>query len=117
MGGDSFYIMIDLFVTACGIYIIAQYLFMVRTKELRQNMLIPKETRVEHCKDVQGYIQTMATKQLVFGIATTVCGAITLVQDLMGDYNLYVSMAAMVIFLVLCIWYGRASKKAIEKFW
>ncbi len=117
MNDNSFYIMIDFFVTACGIYIIAQYLFMIRTRELRQNMLIPKEISVKHCKDVEGYIKTMGTKQLIFGLAATICGAISLVQDMLGDYNLYISMTAMVIFLILCFWYGRASKKAIERFW
>jgi len=113
----SFYLMIDIFVTGCGIYVVVQYLFMARTHELRKNMLLPKEIPVERCKDVEGYIQAIGKKQLVFGLAATICGIISLLQDLLGSVNIYISMTAMVVFIVLCIWYGRASKQAIEKFW
>ncbi|MCD8338323.1 MAG: hypothetical protein LUD18_13855 [Lachnospiraceae bacterium] len=117
MSDNVFFIMIDIFVTICGIYVIAQYIFMVTTHELRKNMMLPKELPIERCKDQQGYIKAMGTKQLLFGVAATVCGLISLMQDLLGSYNVYVSMAAMVIFVVLCLWYGRASKKAIAEFW
>ncbi|MCD8397133.1 MAG: hypothetical protein LUD12_08135 [Lachnospiraceae bacterium] len=117
MSDSVFYIMIDIFVTISGIYIIAQYIFMVATKELRKNMLLPKEIPIERCTDQKGYIKAMGTKQLIFGIAATACGLISLMQDLLGAYNMYVSMAAMVIFIVLSLWYGRESKKAISKFW
>ncbi|MCD8015193.1 MAG: hypothetical protein LUG99_18865 [Lachnospiraceae bacterium] len=117
MTDNSFYILIDVFVAGCGIYVIAQYLFMVKTRSLRQNMMLPKELSVEKCKDVEGYIKAIGTKLLLFGIAATVCGCISLVQDFAGFYNIYVSMGAMVVFIVLCIWYGRESKKAIDKFW
>ncbi|MCD7954370.1 MAG: hypothetical protein LUG93_01130 [Lachnospiraceae bacterium] len=117
MSSVSFYIMIDFLIIGCGIYIIAQYAFMARTHELRQNMMLPKELHIARCKDVEGYIRTIGKKQLAFGIASTVCGVLSLVQDLVGSVNIYISMAAMVIFIVLCIWYGRESKKAIEKYW
>ena len=117
MTGDSFYILVDILIFGCGIYIIAQYLFMVRTRELRQNMMLPKELSIKRCKDVEGYIKAIATKQLIFGIAAALCGMISLVQDIMGFYNIYVSMTAMVVFIVFCIWYRRESKKAIEQFW
>ncbi|MCD7834694.1 MAG: hypothetical protein LUH00_12025 [Lachnospiraceae bacterium] len=117
LSDSVFYIMIDIFVTICGIYVIAQYIFMVTTKELRKNLMLPKELPIERCKDQKGYIKAMGTKQLLFGIAATVCGLISLMQDLLGAYNMYVSMAAMIIFIVLVLWYGRASKKAIAEFW
>ncbi|MCD7882593.1 MAG: hypothetical protein LUI87_02625 [Lachnospiraceae bacterium] len=117
MSSDAFYIMIDLFIIGCGIYIIAQYIFMARTHELRQNMMLPKELPIARCKDVKGYIHDVGKKQLVFGIASTVCGVISLAQDLVGNVNIYISMTAMVVFIVLCVWYGRESKKAIEKYW
>ncbi len=109
--------MIDFFVTACGIYVIVQYLLMIKTRELRQNMLIPKEISVKKCKDAEGYIKATGTKQLIFGLAAVISGAIGLAQDMLGNYNFVLSMAVMVIFLILCFWYGRASKKAIEQFW
>lgn len=117
MTDSSFYIIIDLIVAACGIYVIAQYVFMVRTHELRQNMMLPKELAVKRCKNVDGYIKAIGTKQLIFGIAAVVCGIINLAQDLLGLYNIYVSLASMLVFVVFCIWYGRASKKAIKEFW
>ncbi|MCD8021635.1 MAG: hypothetical protein LUF30_01145 [Lachnospiraceae bacterium] len=114
---DGFYMIIDVFVAICGVYVIAQYIFMVRTQELRQNMMIPKNFDVKRCKDVKGYIKAIGKKQLLFGIAATICGLISLAQDVFGFYNMYVSMTAMVVFIVLCIWYGRASKNAMDQYW
>ncbi len=117
MSDNSFYIIIDFFVAACGVYVVVQYLLMIKTGKIRQNALLPKDISADHCRDAEGYIKAIGIKQLVFGLAATICGTISLVQDLMGVYNMYLSLASMVVFLVLCVWYGRASKKAIEQFW
>ncbi|MCD7737067.1 MAG: hypothetical protein LUI07_08940 [Lachnospiraceae bacterium] len=117
MTDSSFYILIDLFIAGCGIYIIVQYILMIRSRELRQNMMMPKDLKLEKCRDVEGYIHEIGTKQLVYGIVAVLCGGAGLAQDAIGLYNVYVSTISMVVFFILCIWYGLASKKAIEKFW
>ncbi|MCD7818027.1 MAG: hypothetical protein LUH07_03105 [Lachnospiraceae bacterium] len=114
---SSLYTIIDIVVAACGIYVIVQYILMVRTHQLRQNMLLPKDLQIKRCKDVDGYIKAVGSKQLVFGISGTVCGVVSLLQDVYGYYNVFVSMGVMALFIILCVWYGRASGKAIKEFW
>ncbi|MCC8067970.1 MAG: hypothetical protein LIO94_12855 [Clostridiales bacterium] len=117
MTDGSFYTLIDLFVIGCGIYTVVQYILMVRTGELRQNMLLPKDIQIGKCKDTKGFIKAIGVKQLAFGIVATICGIVGLVQDVMNIYNVYVYMTTMVLFLVFCVWYAYGSKKAIEAFW
>ncbi len=114
---SSIFVLIDVLVLACGIYMIYQYIMLLRTRVLRQNMLMPKDLQVNKCKDVEGYIQVMGPKMLVFGIAAIVTGGLDMFQDAFGVYGSILSLIVMVVFVVLCFWYGFASRKAIRRFW
>ncbi len=112
-----FYVIIDLLVIVCGIYIIVQYIMMTRSGTIRQNMLMPRDLQIKKCKDVDGFIQAVAGKQLILGISALICGAVGVIEDSRTSPNVVISFIIMVVFVVLCFWYGFASKKAIEEFW
>lgn len=115
MTDTSFYMIIDFFILAYGIYVLYQCIWMIRTGKLQQNMTLPKDLDVNKCKDSAGYIRFIGKKQLLFGLATVICGAIGLAQDATGVYDMYLGI--MVIFILLCIWYGWVSRQATQKFW
>ncbi len=114
---DSFYMFIDIMVVICGVYVVYQYIMMIRTEQIRENMLLPKDINIKKCKDVQGYIKSIGPKQLAFGIAATVCGIVGIIQDMYEIVSISLSLIIMVVFVAVCIWYGVAAKKAVDKFW
>lgn len=117
MGADSFYLIMDLIFTACGVYVIYHSILMMATKELRQNMMFPKDLDIKKCQDVPGYIRAVGIRQLVFGIAAMICGLIGIIQDRTGDVSVVVTFALIALFLAAAIWYGVAMKKAMVQFW
>ncbi len=114
---SSFFVIVDLLVVACGIYMIYQYVMLLRTHDLKQNMLMPKDLEVKKCKDVDGYIKMMGPKMITFGVAAVVTGGLDMLQDMQGIFGSLVSLIIMIIFVVLCFWYGMASRKASKMFW
>lgn len=117
MNSTSFYGVMDLLITLCGAYVIYQYIIMASSHTIRQNMLMPKDLDVKKCKDVEGYIRFIGVRQIGFGATAVICGIIGLVQDFMGVYNMPVSIGSIIVFLLFCIWYGKAMMDAQKKFW
>ncbi len=111
----SFYFLIDLLVFGCGVYVIWQYVHMIRTREISSSML-PKDIPATRCKDVDGYISEVGTRMLVFGITATICGIVDLAQDILGYDNIIFSLIVMAVFLVVCFWFGFASRNAMKKY-
>ena len=114
---NSFYILMDMIIIAFGAYVIYQYAVMVKTGKIQQNMLLPKDINVKKCKDPQGFIKYMGMKQLLFGLATLLCGGIGLVQDYTGTANQAAYLLTIGVFVAFTVWYVVAMKKAIKQFW
>ncbi len=117
MDMGSMFSLVDMLVVACGLYVIYLCIDMMRTREVKQNMLLPKGLDAKKCKDVEGYIHQLAPKQLVLGILALVCGVAGLLQDLAGLVNAYVYMGALILFFIYAVWYAVYMKKVIRKFW
>ncbi len=117
MSGDILYLLIDLFVAGFGVYVIAQYIYMKTTHELRSNALFPRDLDVNRCKDKDGYIKYIGTRQLLYGIVAMICGIADIAKDTIDFYNAATSLIIMVIFLAVTIWYAFAIRKATRNFW
>lgn len=114
---NSMYMLMDLVIAGFAVYILYQYIVMVKSKEIRANMLLPKELEVKRCKDQAGYIKYIGPKLLAFGLTTLICGVIGLVQDYTGTSYTAVYMGSIVVCLACIIWYTRSMKKAVKEFW
>lgn len=107
----------DLLILAAGVYVIVHYIIMVTSGTLRQNMLLPKDINVNKCKDTKAYIQSVGTKQLIFGISAMLCGILGLIQDYTQKFGSWGFMVVMVLFLAIAAWYSAALKKAFKTYW
>lgn len=118
MDTSSLFSLVDMVVVACGVYVIYLCLEMKTTGKIKQNMLMPKGLDVMRCKDVQGYIQAIAMKQLVLGVLAFGCGILGLLQDFgVGFVNSAIYLSFLLVFAVYVVWYTIYMKKVIRKFW
>ncbi len=112
---STFYFVIDFVIIGCGVYIIGQYMTMVRKHEVGQSML-PKNVPASRCKDIDGYIKKVGPRMIGCGVALVLCGFLDLMQDILMIENLVFSIAVMVVFLVVIFWYGFGLRKAVEDY-
>ena len=117
MNTTSMFGIMDLIVIGGGIYVLYQYVIMVTSRHLKPNVLFPKELNLKKCKDVEGFIHYVGLKQLIFGIVALVCGIIGLIQDYTQSFGAAWYMGAIVVFLVVAVWYSMAIKTAIKLYW
>lgn len=117
MNTNSIYALIDVMIVGCGIYIIYLYAMMVKTREIKESILMPKGLEGKKCKDPDGYIRFIGVKQLLFGIIAVISGGIGLAQDLTSAVGLPVYMVMVVVFLGYIVWYCVQIKKAEKLFW
>ena len=114
---NSFFSLIDFMITACGVYVIYIYIEMVRTRSIKQNMLMPKDLDPKKCKDVPGYINYMGKRQLAFGIISFICGLVDLYQDFIQPLSFILYMVVMVAFIVCTVFFCVGMSKAVKRFW
>lgn len=113
---DSWYSLIDIFIFGCGVYLLYCYYLLKVKGEIKEGVLLPKGTSVKKCKDKEGFIQCMAPKLLIYGIAVVLCGALGMLESqmrFMGNWYL----AIMAVFLAVTAWFAVAEKKALKKYW
>ena len=114
--GD-FYLIMDMLISAAGVYVVVQYIMMIKSGKVQQNMLLPKDVDAKKCKDPAGYIKYIGSRQLVFGLAAVLCGVLGLIQDVTKASYGIVSMIGTVIFLVCTVWYAAGMRKAMAEYW
>ncbi len=117
MTSDSFYSLIDLAITAGGVYVIFATLMMMKTGVLKQNGLMPGNTDIKKCKDTAGYIKFIGPKQLGFGILLVLCGGVGLIQDYTDLLGGSVYLISMLLVLAYIFFLSVQAKKALRMFW
>lgn len=113
---DNMFILMDVLVIGCGVYVIYAY-YLLKTKgELKEKLLLSDDIKFNKCKDKPGYINYMSPRLLIFGIVCILCGAI----GVLNDYTQFMGMgyvAVMVTFLAIVIWFAIIVKKSVKMFW
>lgn len=117
METNSMFTLMDILIAGSGLYVIYQYIVMVTKKELQENMILPKDLEIKKCRDQEAFIHYMGVKQLIFGIVTTICGVLGLIQDYTGKLGVSVYMAAVCVFIAVIVWFTVCLKKAIKLYW
>ena len=108
--------LIDVLIFFSGLYVLYSYFLMVTKKELKEGMVISKNTPVKKCIDKEGYMKEIGPKLLIFGIATTLSGAIGIAEgkyQFLGNYY----FAVIGFFFLVIAWFAYSQKKLTEKYW
>ncbi len=113
---DSMFSLMDLVIAVCGVYILYVWYLMKFKGEIKENILLPKDVKVNRCKDKAAYIAEMAPKVLAYGCIVVVCGIIGIAEDLFHFFgNAYLIMLAA--FLLATVLFVMQARKALKKYW
>ena len=117
MSPSSIMGLMDGMIVLCGVYVLYLSIAMIRSGQIRENALIPKDLNVKKCRDTAGFIKYMQGKQLLLGACAVISGAIGLAQDYGKMHSPALYLGSIVIFIVCVVWYCVAIKKAVKRFW
>lgn len=113
---DSMFSLMDLIILGSGAYVLYCYYLLKFKGEIKEGLLLPKDTNVKKCTDKEGYIAEIANKVLLYGIAVLVCGGFGVLEtqtNILGNWYLLVIAA----FLAVTFWFAWTVKRAGEKYW
>lgn len=91
--------------------------FQLKVKgEINNSLLLGKEYVYKTCKDKEGYIKEMFPHLLTFGIITTACGTIDLINTFVKNVAIlyYISL---VLFVLDFIWFTKISINMKKKYY
>lgn len=117
MDSVSMNAMFDMLITACGVYIIVNFILMKATGTIRGTILLPKDIDPERCKDPQAYLKAVGVWQILFGLCCILTSVSGLLQAYLNiDFGL-LYYAAYILFFVFAVLYAKAIKKAVALYW
>ena len=106
----------DLIILGSGVYILyAWYLFAFKN-ELKQGVIIPKDTDPKKCKDPDGFRNYLAPRTLVFALSAIASGGVGLYQDYVRPIPPAVYWVLYIVFFACVIWYIVAARKAMKEY-
>lgn len=109
----SFGMMMDILITACGVYIIYWAMQMIQSKKIPE-MLIGKGFPISRAKDPEGFIKATFPMTLVLGILLFVAGIIGALE-IFALYP-YVDTLISIFLVIVIILYGVFLMKAQRKY-
>lgn len=122
-GGDGLNSMLNMLLLAMmlgvGIYCIYTFIRLRKQCELFPNkFLYPGNCRPEECVDVDGFINYILPRMLIFGIAMLLCGGAYGLLEMVWKINhIAINIGSMVLPLAIFGWYIYVQRKAANLFW
>ncbi len=116
MNTTSMYALMDLFVLGAALYILYHWYMLMFKGDLRQGVIISKNTNPDKCKDLEGLKAFMGTKTLILGILGVISGCIGLYQDYVAPLPQVVYWVSFFLFLGWLVVYATFTRKAEKKF-
>ena len=92
---------IGIFVLCCGIYALYSFVIMKVKGEINASILLGKDYTYKKCKDKEAYIAKTAPALFVFGLVSVIYVIHCYVHTMT-----IVDTVAMIIFLIVLIWFG-----------
>jgi len=111
---DTFLIF-DVLIFGCGIYLIYAALKMKKTGEIDSTAIVGKNCNLNKAKDKQGFIDYMYKKSIIMGILIMIGGAIDFVNEKYLQIS-YLGVVTSVVFFVFIVIYCKISMDAQKKF-
>ena len=122
-GGDGLNSMLNMLLLAMmlgvGIYCIYTFIRLRKQCELFPNkFLYPGDCKPEECVDVDGFINYILPRMLIFGIAMLLCGGAYGLLVMVWEINhIAINIGSMVLPLAIFGWYIYVQRKAAKLFW
>ncbi len=108
----------DFISIACGGYIlITWFKLRIAGRLFPNSLLIPKDKAPKDCLDAPGYIAYIGPRMLIFGIPVLLFGVISLINEYVQFYGLWVAEGMTFATLGFIIWYAVCTRKAVKMFW
>ena len=97
--------LIGVLVLFCGIYCLYAAFQMKVRGEINTSLLLTKELMYKTCKDKEAYIQEMFPTLLIFAVATTLCGALDVINSYVVEVSIpyFISLGVFLITFVLFV--------------
>ena len=102
---NSMWGFIGFFVLCCGIYALYSFVIMKVKGEINASILLGKDYTYKKCKDKEAYIAKTAPALFVFGLVSVIYGVIDVIHCYVHTMTI-VDTVAMIIFLIVLIWFG-----------
>lgn len=113
MSADSFMILFDVIILCYGVYLVYSAYQMKKTHQ--PSGLIVNQADLVGARDVKGFCEAMFKPLVVFGMMAIIYGIVGFLNDRFVNEQL-VNFMAVVLFLVLCFWFLRETKKNKAKY-
>ena len=113
MGSDSFMILFDVIIFGYGIYLIYSGYQMKKTHQ--PSSLIINQTELVGARDVKGFCEAMYKPLILFGVLAVIYGIAGYVNDKYLNEPM-ANLIAIALFLILCFWFFRETKKNKTKY-
>ncbi len=116
MDNTSIMSFLDIIVVLAGAYVLYSWYLLITKKEIKQGVLIPKDVEPKRCKDIDGFVKYMSPRTLVLGIMALISGGIGIYQDTVKLIHPIAYWSFFVAFLLVLVWFGYGSKKALKDY-
>lgn len=102
-------------ILGCGLYCLYAFFMLRFKKEINRTILLPKDTDIKKCKDLEGYCKEAQAPVLLLGVVTTLYGCVDVYNTIVGKIGtLFMIMFAAVIPVLLI--YAVMIKKINRKY-
>jgi hypothetical protein len=112
---DNMFGAISILILGCGIYSLYAYVTMKQSGHINEILLLGKSYTEQMCKDKEAFNRKALPAVLIFGIVTSIYGAIDAVHYYVTPMVIP-DMIAMVAFVVVLIWYMVYTAKLKKEF-
>ncbi|MEE0418919.1 MAG: hypothetical protein UDG86_02605 [Lachnospiraceae bacterium] len=113
---DNMFILMDMLVVGCGVYVLYAFYLMKAKGEVKESLLLSNGAKMAKCKDKNAYMAYISPRLLIFGLATIICGGLGVWNDYTNVFGLGY-LVVMVIFLAMVVWFAMAIKKSLKMYW
>lgn len=112
---DSTTLLLNGISLCCGLYCLYVWIKLAVGKRLFQNgILLPKDKKIEDCRDEAAYIAYLGPRLLTLGVATTIYGIFSMINDALPQSILPYpwSFIPLVAVFIVLVWYAICNSKA-----
>lgn len=117
MMDNSIWSILDVIFVGAGLYVLYALVLMKTKGEIKTGVLMGKDVQLKKCRDLEGFKNYVAPRMLVFGIACALYGGAGLVNTYVTALPVALYGVVAVLFLLVLIWYGYSTRKAVQRFW
>ena len=107
---------LDIIVVAAGAYLLYGWYLLVFRNEIKEGLLISKNTDAKKCKDIEGFKAYMGPRALALAISAVISGGMGLYQTYVRPIPTAVYWVFYVLFFAILIVFGMAARKAEKTF-